>query len=311
MKDVIEHINGSEMNTERLEQILSQENLKKYIGQAEPVLDHQQSLAIETAKEIGFDSQQQAMMTNVLLELNQDKDYQSSNYVDKSNMIMTEVSGLIDKSMSSEQYIDFAEKFESKTEEIVLEQNISVSDTQQKEWQNKNMIKDNIISQIQQSYLAGEFKSRDDVVNKLSEMGYTVVRQREDGLSIENPNNVEKTIALTGDLVRANYHEAIANIHELKEQLKPENLTQNYPNLNENQLAMIKTAFAELDKPDYKTDPSGKPVPEKFEAILNEFSRNVNELAQGKIAELPMPTVTEIPKVEVKTPEHSSQERSR
>lgn len=310
ISDIINHINGlNEISAERADNILSRDNLMKQIGQVEPILDNSQSLALQTAKDVDLDVKQQAVITSVLLELGSNRDYRNSNYLDKSNMIMTEVSGLIGKTINEEQYIDFSEKLESKTKEIVSEQNIGLSNFQQKEWQDKKAITDNIMIQIQESYKKGEFKSRDDVINKLTDMGYTVVRQREDGLSIEDPNDISKTIPLTGSLLRENFHEAIANIQELKEQLKPENLQQKYPNISQEKLTMISTALHQIDKPDYKRNPSGEPTPEKFEKILTEFSKNVNELAQGKISEIPLPKET--PEITISLPSHGSPDRNR
>lgn len=160
-------------------------------------------------------------------------------------------------------------------------------------------IRQEIKSLIQNGVRDGSIKERSDIIEKLKEHGFNVIRENEKSITLSNPNG--KDIRLDGELFTKNYNA----LQSLNESLKPENVKEKYPQMSDENIAKV-NLWRENVLSRYDTN----------EARQNAMSRLNNvlpDVASGKI-DLGYPQIpaNEIkPEIEVRIPDSGDQSRSR
>ena len=159
-------------------------------------------------------------------------------------------------------------------------------------------IKQEIKTLIQNGVRDGSIKERSDIIEKLKENGFNVIRENEKSITLSNPNG--KDIRLDGELFTKNYNA----LKSLNESLKPENVKEKYPQMSDENIAKV-NLWRENVLSRYDTN----------EARQNAMSRLNNvlpDVASGKL-ELgyPIPPNEIKPEIEVRVPNSGDQSRSR
>lgn len=159
-------------------------------------------------------------------------------------------------------------------------------------------IKQEIKTLIQNGVRDGSIKERSDIIEKLKENGFNVIRENEKSITLSNPNG--KDIRLDGELFTKNYNA----LKSLNESLKPENVKEKYPQMSDENIAKV-NLWRENVLSRYDTN----------EARQNAMSRLNNvlpDVASGKL-ELgyPIPPNEIKPEIEVRVPDSGDQSRSR
>lgn len=153
---------------------------------------------------------------------------------------------------------------------------------------------------IQNGVRDGSVKERADVVEKLKEAGYEVLKENEKSIKLSNPYG-DKDILLKGELFTKNYNA----LKSLNESLHPDNVKEKYPNISDENIAKV-NLWRENVLNRFDT----------VEARQNALSRlkdTLPDVSSGKI-DLGYPQIpaNEIkPEIEVRVPDSGDQSRSR
>lgn len=160
-------------------------------------------------------------------------------------------------------------------------------------------IKKDIKDLLQNGVRDGSIKERADVVEKLKEFGYEVLRENEKSITLSNPHG--KDILLKGELFTKTYNA----VKSLNDSLQPESVKEKYPNISDENIAKV-NLWRENVLNRFDT----------VEARQNALSRlkdTLPDVASGKL-DLGQPKfpANEIkPEIEVRTLDSGDQSRSR
>lgn len=152
---------------------------------------------------------------------------------------------------------------------------------------------------IQEGYRNGLISDRSDLIKILVEKGYAIDKENEKSIRLKLPNS-EQSLTLKGHMFTKDFNA----LKELKENLTPENIKNNYPHLSDTAIAQI-TAWKNHIERRFDT-------PQAQQKAFSRLNDSIKDMANGK--DLAMPSIPQnetMPDIEVKTPDHGSQSRSR
>lgn len=161
-------------------------------------------------------------------------------------------------------------------------------------------IKQEIKTLLQSGVRDGSIKERADVVEKLKEIGYEVLRENEKSITLSNPHS-DKDILLKGELFTKSYNA----LKSLNESLQPDSVKEKYPNISDENIAKVnlwrENVLSRFD------------TVEARQNALSRLKDTLPDVASGK-KDLGYPQIpaNEIkPEIEVRIPDSGDQSRSR
>lgn len=151
---------------------------------------------------------------------------------------------------------------------------------------------------VQNGYRDGSIKNRDDLVARLQEHGFEIVRQSDKSITLSNPKG--KDLRLDGEIFAKDFDA----LRELKNNLELDNIRKNYPQIKDVQLAQI-----ELQKQQLLNKFT---TPQAQQQALHRLHATLPEIAAGRtnLGEPVPPSITN-PDIQVRTPNASDKSRSR
>lgn len=151
---------------------------------------------------------------------------------------------------------------------------------------------------VQNGYRDGSIKNRDDLVARLQEHGFEIVRQSDKSITLSNPKG--KDLRLDGEIFAKDFDA----LRELKNNLEPDNIRKNYPQIKDVQLTQI-----ELQKQQLLNKFT---TPQAQQQALHRLHATLPEIAAGRtnLGEPVPPSITN-PDIQVRTPNASDKSRSR
>lgn len=160
-------------------------------------------------------------------------------------------------------------------------------------------IKKEIRDLLQNGVRDGSIKERSDVVEKLKEYGFEVLRENEKSITLSNPSG--KDIRLEGELFTKNYNA----IKSLNESLNPENIKEKYPQMSDENIAKV-NLWRENVLSKFETVEARQNALSRLKDALPDVASGKIDLGQPKI-----PANEIKPEIEVRIPDSGDQSRSR
>ena len=159
-------------------------------------------------------------------------------------------------------------------------------------------IKQEIKMLVQNGIKDGSIKERADVVKKLKENGFNVIRENEKSITLLNPNG--KDLRLEGEVFTKNYNA----IKSLTESLKPENIKEKYPKMSDENIAKVDLWRQEIFSR-YESQEAQQNALSRLNNVLLDVESSKRDLGT------PIPANEIKPEIEVRTPDSGDQSRSR
>ena len=159
-------------------------------------------------------------------------------------------------------------------------------------------IKQEIKMLVQNGIKDGSIKERADVVKKLKENGFNVIRENEKSITLLNPNG--KDLRLEGEVFTKNYNA----IKSLTESLKPENIKEKYPKMSDENIAKVDLWRQEIFSR-YESQEAQQNALSRLNNVLLDVESGKRDLGT------PIPANEIKPEIEVRTPDSGDQSRSR
>lgn len=158
--------------------------------------------------------------------------------------------------------------------------------------------KEDVKNIVQNGYRDGSIKNRDDLVARLQEHGFEIVRQSDKSITLSNPRG--KDLRLDGEIFAKDFDA----LKELKNNLEPDNIRKAYPNIKDTQIAQIELQKQHLLNK-FTTPQSQQQALHKLHATLPEIAAGRTDLGA------PVPPSISSPNVQVRTPDTGDKSRSR
>lgn len=158
--------------------------------------------------------------------------------------------------------------------------------------------KEDVKNIVQNGYRDGSIKNRDDLVARLQDHGFEIVRQSDKSITLSNPRG--KDLRLDGEIFAKDFDA----LKELKNNLEPDNIRKAYPNIKDTQIAQIELQKQHLLNK-FTTPQSQQQALHKLHATLPEIAAGRTDLGA------PVPPSISSPNVQVRTPDTGDKSRSR
>ncbi|WP_407069482.1 LPD7 domain-containing protein [Moraxella oculi] len=159
----------------------------------------------------------------------------------------------------------------------------------------KRELKKEVTQIFQNGYKDGVVTNLDDLVRELKERGYEV-KENDKSIRVTDKNGTAITVT------NEPFTKIFDAVKSLKDELKPETIKANYPNIDDVNIANI-TAYKNYLLEQFKT-------PQALQKSLSELNQDVKDLANGKSIDFPtLPPNEERPVIDVRVPESGEKSR--
>lgn len=156
-------------------------------------------------------------------------------------------------------------------------------------------LKKEVTQIFQNGYKDGTVTNLDGLIRELKERGYEV-KENDKSIRVTDKNGTAITVK------NEPFTKVFDAVKSLKDELKPETIKANYPNIDDVNIANI-TAYKNYLLEQFKT-------PQALEKSLSELNRGVKDLANGKSINFPtLPPNEERPVIDVRVPESGEKSR--
>lgn len=156
-------------------------------------------------------------------------------------------------------------------------------------------LKKEVTQIFQNGYKDGTVTNLDGLIRELKECGYEV-KENDKSIRVTDKNGTAITVK------NEPFTKVFDAVKSLKDELKPETIKANYPNIDDVNIANI-TAYKNYLLEQFKT-------PQALEKSLSELNQGVKDLANGKSINFPtLPPNEERPVIDVRVPESGEKSR--
>lgn len=156
-------------------------------------------------------------------------------------------------------------------------------------------LKKEVTQIFQNGYKDGTVTNLDGLIRELKERGYEV-KENDKSIRVTDKNGTAITVK------NEPFTKVFDAVKSLKDELKPETIKANYPNIDDVNIANI-TAYKNYLLEQFKT-------PQALEKSLSELNQGVKDLANGKSINFPtLPPNEERPVIDVRVPESGEKSR--
>lgn len=271
-------------------QNLSEEDFNKRLKSIEKPLNDSNFLVFQALRTGNENWIREAKQISDLNE----KTYLSAENVDRRYNLSEEMRKFLEKKENNQEK-NFNEKEEVKD---YTEHNLK-GKTQKTYEKTDKEIKQEIKTLVQESIRDGSIKDRSDIVERLKERGFEVLRENEKSITLSNPSG--KDIRLEGELFTKNYNA----LKSLNEGLKPENIKEKYPQMSDENIAKV-NLWRENVLSKFETVEARQNALSRLKDTLPDVASGKLDLGQPKI-----PANEIKPEIEVRIPDSGDQSRSR